>query len=314
MAADETAEAGLNKLLARTDFFALVSTFTPGREHELASLAEEKRYPLVAPYLMLPLDSQELLRYRFLLLAGLHEQVQVLAQAATRSPTLGDLRIAVVFPHRAGMDAIVDAAETIYREKGWRRLIRLPYAPGSFNASQVVKQLQAAGSEQVLFLGDEAEAEALMKAVVTLDPLPQLFLPAVLLGRGVYQLPPQLNGKIWLAFAALPDDRKDWGMKEFEGLVNRQQLPVTQLSAQLIAYAAAKLLVEGLRRSGRELSRERFVDALEGVFEYDTGLTPLISYGKSRRIGAFGAHIVTVDPAKAGTKEHISPKGWSGLK
>ena len=41
--------------------------------------------------------------------------------------------------------------------------------------------------------------------------------------------------------------------------------------------------------------RQRFVEGLEGLYAYQTGLTPPLTYGPNRRIGARGAHLVTVD-------------------
>ena len=56
--------------------------------------------------------------------------------------------------------------------------------------------------------------------------------------------------------------------------------------------------MEGLRSAGRDLSRLALVDALEALYAYETGLTPPLSYGPNRRIGARGAHVVTVDLLK----------------
>jgi hypothetical protein len=53
--------------------------------------------------------------------------------------------------------------------------------------------------------------------------------------------------------------------------------------------------VEGLRRAGRELSRTRLVEGIEQLYNFDTGVTPPLTFGPNRRIGALGAHIVTVD-------------------
>jgi hypothetical protein len=75
---------------------------------------------------------------------------------------------------------------------------------------------------------------------------------------------------------------------------------VTNVAAQISAFAAVKVLTEGLRRSGRDLSREKFIASLDGLFEVDTGLTRPLTYSKNRRIGALGAYIVTVDPDRQG--------------
>jgi hypothetical protein len=68
--------------------------------------------------------------------------------------------------------------------------------------------------------------------------------------------------------------------------------------AQVSAIAAAKILVHGLELAGKDLSRERLVTMLEGLYECDTGLMPKITFGPNRRIGALGAYIVTIDPEK----------------
>jgi ABC-type branched-subunit amino acid transport system substrate-binding protein len=39
----------------------------------------------------------------------------------------------------------------------------------------------------------------------------------------------------------------------------------------LEAYVAAKVLVEGLRRAGKDLTREKLISALENMASYDVG-------------------------------------------
>jgi hypothetical protein len=56
-----------------------------------------------------------------------------------------------------------------------------------------------------------------------------------------------------------------------------------------------RVLEEALKRAGRELSRAKFVSALENLYSFESGIMPTISYGPNRRIGALGAHIVAVD-------------------
>jgi hypothetical protein len=55
------------------------------------------------------------------------------------------------------------------------------------------------------------------------------------------------------------------------------------------------LLSEGMKQAGRDASREKLVTALEGLHDFDTGLTPRLSFGPGRRLGLSGAHVVTVD-------------------
>jgi len=294
--------------------FALVNTFIPGMEPELGHLTEELQIPLIAPFSLIPIEDQLLHRYRFLLYAGMREQISALALHATRSLPLKNPRIRILYPERDGIEQVIASAEAIYQAKGWQNINRISFPSGGGIPAATLAGLRKEGSDLILFLGGESESEILLKELGDSGCDTTFFMPGVLAGKSIYRIPASCKGKVWLSFPSLPDDRKEWGMSEFEAMVSRQQLAVTNPTAQLAAYASAKILVEGLRRSGRNLSRERLLEALEGIFEFDTGLFPLVSYNKNRRIGALGSHIVEIDPSQAGTREFATRRGWIAVQ
>jgi branched-chain amino acid transport system substrate-binding protein len=53
----------------------------------------------------------------------------------------------------------------------------------------------------------------------------------------------------------------------------------------LEGFIAAKVMVEGLRRAGRNLTRENFVRAMEGIQDYDAGGFK-VTYGPNNRSGS----------------------------
>jgi len=53
----------------------------------------------------------------------------------------------------------------------------------------------------------------------------------------------------------------------------------------LEGYIAAKVMVEGLRRAGRNLTREGFVRAMEGIQDFDVGGFK-VNYGPGNRSGS----------------------------
>jgi hypothetical protein len=63
------------------------------------------------------------------------------------------------------------------------------------------------------------------------------------------------------------------------------------------AHASLLVLEEALKRAGRDLSRAKLIGALENLFSFETTVTPAVSYGPSRRIGAMGGYVVAVDQA-----------------
>jgi ABC-type branched-subunit amino acid transport system substrate-binding protein len=97
---------------------------------------------------------------------------------------------------------------------------------------------------------------------------------------------------------------------EYSQLAEKYKLPQKHLAAQLSAFASAKLLIEGLKRAGKDLSRERLIQVFEGFYEYKTGLTPPITWGPNRRIGAMGAHVVRVDLKG---KQFVPASGWVSI-
>jgi hypothetical protein len=59
--------------------------------------------------------------------------------------------------------------------------------------------------------------------------------------------------------------------------------------------AEARILIEGLKRAGRDLSRERLVQALEGIYDFPAGYRQLVSFGANRRVGIRQVHVVAIE-------------------
>ncbi len=290
--------------------FALLNTVTPGLEKELWTLAEQQRVPLVAPYAPLALDDQLLHRYRFSAPGGLREQILALARHAARKTPPGPPRIFVLYPQREGMADMVSALEAVFQDRGWLDAKKIGYDSGVGPTAAVLKRLRGDNPDLLFYLGGEAELEAVLRAFADPECRTELYLPGVVAAKAIPTLPPSFKGRFWMSFSALPGDRKEWAVREFQAMAARQKLPVSHPTLQLTAHAAARILVEGLRSSGRDLSRERLVEALEGLFEFDCGLLPLITFSKNRRVGSLGAHIVEFDPDLPAQEGFIVPRGW----
>lgn len=65
--------------------------------------------------------------------------------------------------------------------------------------------------------------------------------------------------------------------------------------------------MEGLKRTGRDLNREKLIATLEGSYELQTDLMPPITYGPNRRIGGLGAYVLRVNLPE---KKFMPASGW----
>ena len=139
---------------------------------------------------------------------------------------------------------------------------------------------------------------------------PNLFLSGMMTGLALFDLPRSFDGGVFVAYPTRPGDRTPSGIKALADMHRRHGILARHLGIQSTAYAAVQVLAEGLNRSGKSLSRRGFVAALERLYRLRTGLTPAISFGPNRRVGAPGAYVFAVDLAK---RTFRSQGRWIGL-
>ncbi len=76
-----------------------------------------------------------------------------------------------------------------------------------------------------------------------------------------------------------------------------------------LGFGSARILIEALRRSGRDLTREKFLDALESLKDFDTGvLASRITYSKTSHLGIEDCIFLTLK--KDGTEYFLDKSEW----
>jgi len=286
----------MKHLIDDEQVFAIVSGLTAGAEESVAALSQEKEVPFIGPSALLPQRGLPLNRYVFYLLPGLKEQARTLVNFAARKADPQKSRVAIICPDAEFSRQIAKSIEDQGKKLGWGTLTRIYYPREGFNAAQYVTELKQQGIDTVFHLGSGAETGAIFKDAEAAGWSPAVYLLGTLAGRNIIEMiPVKMKDKVFLAFPTIPPDISS---AEYSALLEKNKLTSTHAAAQASAIAAAMILVHGLELSGKDLSRERLVTTLEGLYEFDTGLMPRITFGPNRRIGVLGAYIVTIDPEK----------------
>jgi len=289
----------MKHLIDAEQVFAIVSGLTAGTEESIAALSQEKEVPFIGPSALLPQRGLPVNRYVFYLLPGLKEQARTLVNFAARKTDPQKSRVAIICPDADFSRGIAKSIEDQSQKLGWTTITRIYYPRDRFNPSQYVTELKQQGIDIVFDLGSGAETGALFKGAEAAGWSPAVYLLGTLVGRNITELVPvKMKDKVFLAFPTIPADISAAGAAEYSALLQKNKLISTHAAAQVSAIAAARILVHGLELSGKDLSRERLVTTLEGLYEFDTGLTHRITFGPNRRIGVMGAYIVTIDPEK----------------
>lgn len=297
--ADATATAANAKTyLHDHEVFALVSGLSAGAEKELAALTRETEIPFVGAVTLLTQTSAQQDRNLFYLLPGASQQARALITFAANRPELKKSRIAIVYSGNELAFAAAAAIEDQARSSGWASVSKKAFSTVSFDAVPTVAALKAEGAEAVFFLGPGGEA-SFIDAASAANWTPHVFLLGALTGKDLGKtLPPSFKERVFLSFPTVPSDVAPAGLAELRALQEKYKFAPGHIASQLNAFAAAKIFTEALKRAGRDLTREDLVIALEGLYEYGTGVTPSITFGPNRRVGSMGSYVVSVDLAK----------------
>jgi ABC-type branched-subunit amino acid transport system substrate-binding protein len=294
--------AAAARFLETEEPFAVAGAFLAGADAELAALFQESAVPLVGPFTLHPREELPLNRYVFYLLPGIEGEAQALARFARRDAGAAPPRPAVLAPREKDLDAAVAALGKAC--EAWAPLTVQRYEGEPFAPGELAAKLAAEKRDPVFFLGTGAEAAGLLRAAEGLAWHPRLLVTGAAADAALFNAAASSAGRIFVALPADPEPSGK-GASRYRALAAAHSLPAEHLSAQLTALAAAEILIEGLTRTGRDLTREGFVETLEGLQRFETGYAPPVSYGAGRRLGARGAYVFEVDR----TSGRLTPPG-----
>lgn len=289
------AEAGpgpLTAAIAKNDLFALVSPIVPGRERDLVAAAEQEGIPVVGPFTLFPIEATELNHYTFYIFSGLGDHLLALVEFAAEEKELPSHAALLLVPASPSLKDLKPLITERMQSRGWKEVITVEYGEGHFDPDGIAAKLKGHNAGVVLFMGSEREFRSLAAAVERSGWKGRILVPGVLVGGAVNDVSDELKLQLAIAYPTLPSDRNEEGVRDL--MLLSQGLPGSPFDAErILAYASAKLFAEGMGGAGKALSRTGLISALEHVSAFRTGLTPEMGFRQNKRVGAYGAYVVT---------------------
>lgn len=200
----------------------------------------------------------------------------------------------------------VFAQEDEFGESGWRgateelrtrgadpaRILRLGYRRNSAEVSAAVATLEARAAEvdAVLMVATYQAAAAFLRGVraaglrqvtTNVSAVDSNALAEELAAGG----PRATEGVFVTQIVPLPGSRAP-GVVRFQEAMARSGEGARPGFVALEGWVAARILIEGLRRAGRELDSEKLVEALEGVRDLDLGIGARVSFSAADHQGS----------------------------
>ncbi|WP_085728373.1 ABC transporter substrate-binding protein [Pseudomonas sp. R37(2017)] len=280
-----SAETALDRLIEQEQVFALIAPLAPALDVELAARLERAGIPLIGPLSMqgMPHASPQI----FEPLPGLLEQLIALADYASGSLRVLQGPTLIAYPDDSGQRLAAQELGQYLQRHAWQKVRLQAYDPARDDLPL--------GSRSVFYLGSSIGFSQLAERLQTAGQVPYLFAASNQVAGNLIQVPSGFSRRVFLAYPFVPSDWTLAGRLALNQLREHQGLGGQHAVLQVGAFSSMMLLSEGMKQAGRDASREKLVSALEGLHDFDTGLTPLISFGPRRRQGLSGAHIVTVD-------------------
>ncbi|MDB5036138.1 MAG: ABC-type branched-chain amino acid transport system, periplasmic component [Chlorobi bacterium] len=232
----------------------------------------------------------------FYLMPGLARQAWALVSYARENFTG---RLAIVHPSGERWSRLAAALIDDARPRGGADIVAGVYDADS---TRLAGMLEREHPSAIIII-DPALAERGSLAVIARGAhSPAVLMPASFAESDRFDPPGALEGRIYLSSPAWLSSVSRGGLEGYARLRERYRLPADHLGSQLVALAGASILVEGLKRSGRDLNREALVAQLQQLYEFGTGFIPPVTYGPNRRVGSDSIYIISIDPSRKGSR------------
>ena len=285
------------RFITSEGLFALLATFVGRPDDGFPALARELGIPAIAPVAENVESGLPVNPYVFYLYSGVRGQALALARFADRRAGASKRAFVIVAPPDAGSQDIAREVETDLARSGWTEVLRVDFPERAADRATLLERLRRQVDRgMLLLLVQPGEADALLEEMSRAGWTADTLIPGTLAPAGIVTASRKSGGPVFVAYPTLPVVAAVARTSAYRRLESAHRLPATYRSAQLSALTGAELLLEGLRRAGRETTtRERLIEVLVQFDDVDTGMSPPVTFGPNRRVGAAGAYIAQVD-------------------
>jgi branched-chain amino acid transport system substrate-binding protein len=258
------------RLIDENKVFALIGYVATANLIAAMPVAEEARVPMFAPLVGTTSIRLKHNRYLFHVRASYEAE---LARITQQLAVVGTNKVAVVYQDSVFGKSNLETLLELAKEEKLEVVKTIPMAITAASAADIAGQLKQAAPNAIVMIMAGTMSEVLirdMRASGLGTPLYTISVGLADAKASATRLNGALRGVITASIVPSPTLERYGIVKEY-----RKALGASAGSGDnytvLEGYIVAKAFVEGLRRAGRNLTRENFIAALEGVGSLDLG-------------------------------------------
>jgi ABC-type branched-subunit amino acid transport system substrate-binding protein len=196
---------------------------------------------------------------------------------------LGLTRIAVFYQYDAyGFDGL-KGTELALKKLNLAPVARGSYVRGTLDVEDGLERIMAGDAEAVVMIGTYEPCAKFITLAKKRGFNPVFHNVSFVGAEELARLLGMDEGNVFVTQVVPPPKSPAtrtllWGANEYIELLKRYYPEETPNSVGLEGYINAKVLVEGLQRAGRDLTRESFVEAIESIRDFSLGIANTLSF------------------------------------
>lgn len=275
------------KLVEEDKVFAIVNALGTVPHAAVMQYLVDNKVPVVSPHANFTLFSKPLKSNYFAIQPN--NEIFGTALARYAAQRMKAKRVAILYVDDAFGQELLAAAVAELKRNKLDPVLAVPH-PGAETAFRpYVVRLQGATPDAVLMLTYLVPSASILKESEAVGFKPKWLATNVQADIRLVGLaggPSAVEGLIVTGFAADPNLANHSGAIKFRGILKKYFPEEVPSGFNEIAYVGAMQLVEGLMRAGPNLTRDRFIWALETLTNWDgEGLVPPVTYARDDRRG-----------------------------
>lgn len=257
-------------LIEDSKVFALIGYVATANLIAAMPLAEEAKVPLFAP--LVGTTSIRLKHNRYLFHVRASYQAE-LARITQQLAVIGTSKVAVVYQDSVFGKSNLDTLLELAKAEKLQVVKTLPMAITSASAADIADQLKQAAPNAIVMIMAGTMSEVLIRDVRASGLGTPMYTISVGLAdakASAGRLNGALRGVVTASIVPSPTLERYGIVKEYRKALGGSAGAGDNYTV-LEGYIVAKTFVEGIRRAGRNLTRENFISALESAGSLDLG-------------------------------------------
>ncbi len=301
------------KLIVEDSVFALFCYVGTPTTVKVLPMIEEAKIPLLGMFTGANALRSPFKRYLINIRASYYQETR----AAVRHliDDLGLSRIAVFYQYDAyGFDGLT-GTEIALKEFGNAPVGRGSYIRGTMDVEEGLSKIASSGAEAVVMIGTYDPCAKFIKIAGEQGFNPVFhnvsFVGADELARRIGK---DDNSVVIMSQVVPPPENPEAGTqpevaREYSKLLKRLYPEDKPNFVGFEGYINARVLVEGLKRTGKDLSRERFIDVIESIRDYSLGPEMTVSFSTEDHQGMERVYFTRLVKGR-----FILIKDWKAIK